>query len=267
MKRVRGGAGLGDSVYVRAIVERLLAAGDKVEVCTHYPEVFADLPVSVKPFDRFNIQVLAHYTAGKLVKTTNQWEDICISAKIEPFTLKISWTVRNKKLVADLLAEAAGRPLVIVGAPHAPMARNDGFGKELLPEKMAFDSVLSGLDGCFTVKIGKAEQPYQISANKDLSGVTSVTDLLDLGLSCDALVGQCSFVIPIAEAFDKPLMTVWAAAGMSPALHYYVSAITPTKVLSKATSWFVRDDWSAEQIEEVIHSFSHYFAKERACAS
>lgn len=254
MKRIRGGNGLGDAIYVRAIAAHLLKAGEKVTVCTSYPGVFSELDVGLEPFTRFNIDVLAHYTAGKNSPGTNQWQDICSSAKVDA-PLGFEWTVRNQALVDEMRAKAAGRPLILVGAPHVPMDRKDGFGMELLPDRDAFQAALAAMDDCFTVQVGHKASPYQIRTDAQLNGGTSVTDLLDLGRSCDALIGQCSFVIPLAEVFDKPLLIVWAARGMEPQMHHYIRSITPQKVLSKPSSSFVVDDWPVEKIQEAARAF------------
>ena len=257
MKRIRGGSGLGDAIYLRSIVEHFIRKGEVVTVCCGYPSVFDGTGATVLPFDRFNIDVLAHYTAGKRKLGTNQWQDICLSAGVE-VPLRFDWTVKNPALIQRLHTQAAGRPLVIVHGGRAPMARVDGFGKELLPEREAFDAALAALSDCFLVQVGKADQVYPLKADVDLNGSTSVSDLLDLGASCDAIVGQCSFVIPLAEAFDKPLLVVWASAGMSPARHYYISSITPSKVLSKPSSKFVMDDWTQQKIREVVRAFRNF---------
>jgi hypothetical protein len=62
-------------------------------------------------------------------------------------------------------------------------------------------------------------------------------------------------VIPLAVVFDKPLLIVWAAQGMSPARHWYISSITPQKVLSKPSSKFVVDDQPLERIQEATRAF------------
>lgn len=246
--RMRGGSGLGDAMYIRPIAEYFVRCGKRVTVCSDFPGVFDGSDVRVVPFDRFNIDVLAHYTQGKRDSTTNQWQDVCRSAGVEEMPLTFSWPVKNKELVERLRTDAAGRRLVLVHGGRAPMARVDGFGKELLPRQEAFDATLSALENCFTVRIGKGCDIYRLNADVDMSNVTTVQDLLDLGVSCDAIVGQCSFAIPLAEVFNKPLMTVWAAHGMQYNMHPYIQQITPKKVLSKPTSHFVVDDWDAEKI-------------------
>lgn len=252
--RIRGGAGLGDAMYIRPIAEHFIRLGESVTVCNDHAEVFIGSGAKVEPFDRHNIQVLAHYVLGKRDTTTNQWQDVCRSAGVD-VPLRFEWPVRNHALVDSLLADAEGRPLVIVHGGRVPMGRTDGFGKELLPERRAFDAVLAELTDCFTVRVGKGADLYPLTVSVDLNGSTSVSDLLDIGSVCDRVVGQCSFAIPLAEVFDKPLLVVWAAHGMQYNMHPYIRQITPQKVLSKPTSRFVVDDWPIERIQEAARAF------------
>lgn len=254
---MRGGSGLGDAIYLRPIVEHFIGEGRRVTICSDYPDVFDGTGAVTNRFDRFNIDVLAHYTAGKRNPDTNQWQDICASARIPEIPLRFEWRVRNHGLMNAIRADAAGRPLVVVHGGRTPMGRKDGFGKELLPEREAFALALLELGDCFTVRVGKGEELYPLPVNVNLQDSTSVTDLLDLARTCDAVVGQCSFAIPIAEVFDKPLLAVWAARGMeSHHVHPYIRQITPQKVLSKPTSSFVVDDWPAERIAAAARSLA-----------
>ncbi len=254
MKRVRGGAGLGDAIYIRAIVEQMLRDNQEVTVCSDYPAVFEQLPgVKTAPFSRENIQVLAHYTLGKTSTTTTQWDDVQRSARV-PAPLKITWTIKNQELVDAIRKDAAGRPVVLVHGGRTPMGRTDGFGAELLPEREPFEQVLDELKHCFRVRVGKGADLYPLTVDVDLNGGTTVTDLLDLGAACDGMVGQCSWVIPLAEVFDKPLLCVWSAAGLrSPTA--YVKLITPEKVLHKSTSRWVIDDWTERNIRDMARVF------------
>lgn len=244
---------MGDAIYIRPIVEHFIGQGQIVTVCSDYPGVFTGTGATVVPFDRFNIDVLAHYTTGKRDTSTNQWQDICRSARVN-VPLSFEWTVKNRKLVEALRADAKGRPLIMVHGGRTPMGRADGFGKELLPEREAFDEVMASLEDCFTVRVGKGADLYPLDVDEDLNGTTSITDLLDLAASCDGVVGQCSFAIPIAEVFDKPLLIVWSAAGLR-APHVYLRQITPTKVLSKPSSLYVVDDWPADKIRATVTQF------------
>lgn len=259
MIRIRGGSGLGDAMYVRAVAEYLVSQGHKVEACSNYVDVFAGANVLVTPFRRQRIDRLAHYSTRKGSVGTNQWQDVCDTAGIPRMPLHMDWTVRNAGLVQEVREAAGGKPIVLVHGGRSPMARTDGFGKELLPKVEAFCEVLGELADCFLVQIGRADQIYDLPCDLNLNGATSITDLFDLALSCEAVVGQCSFVIPLAEVFDKPLLIVWAARGMKADMHPYIKQITPQKVLSKSTSMHVVDDWNAERMREAVHAFRDAF--------
>lgn len=254
MTTIRGGRGLGDSIYVRPIVEHLLDSGQRrVIVCSDYPSIFAGLECSVEPHRRDGVDVLAHYTRGKSNPRTTQWEDICASAGIF-VPLKITWQRRHAALIEELRGMARGRPLVLV---HGGRTHRWSQG-HLLPAKRAFDAVLGELKDCFTVRVGGTDAVYPLETSVDLSGRTSVADLIDLGRECDGIVGQCSFAVPLAEVFDKPAMFVWASSGLAPQRHAYLRQITPRKILSKPTSVFVMDSWTDEQIKEEVRAFRLY---------
>lgn len=255
MKIVRGNSGIGDSLYVRAVVEYFLRDGERVTVCANHAEIFYGLDCKIEAHRRDRVTTHAVYTTRKSRTDSNQWQDVCIQAGIPADTpLCFTWQCRNPALIQELRAKANGRPLILVHGGRTPMGRKDGFGKELLPNKAAFDAVLSALGDCYTVRVGKGADAYPLPVSIDLNGATSVSELMDLGQACDAVVGQCSFAIPLAEGFDKPAIFVWAAAGFK-AQHAYIRQIRPEKVLSSERSAFVLDSWSREQIIEEVHAF------------
>lgn len=251
--RIRGGSGLGDAVYIRPVAEHFERLGHKPTVHCDYPEVFAGSGINVEPFRRDRIDVLAHYVAGKSNPATTQWQDVCKSAGIQA-PLSFDWPIRNQKLVDGLRAQANGRKLVLVHGGRAPMARTDGFGKELLPDRKAFHAALEVMQNCMLVKIGKGSVTYGVHADVDLTDKTSITDTLDLFRACDGVIAQCSFAIPMAEVFDRPLLVVWAGGGLV-ASHIYVRQITPAKILSKPSSTYVMDDWETWRIQEGAYAF------------
>lgn len=253
MRRIRGSSGIGDALYVRPFVEHFARLGERLIVCTSYPDVFLGTDAKFEPFTRLKIDIVATYTLGKNNPATTQWQDVCACAGVN-LPLQIQWQPRNQALVQELRAKANGRPLALVHGGRVPMGRTDGFGKELLPQRRAFEAALAELADCYTVRIGKGADLYPLPVSLDLNGLTSVPDLIDLGQSCDGVVGQCSFAVPLAEVFDKPLMAVWAEKGMK-AQQAYVRQITPQKVLSKETSSFVIDNWTDEQIREEVRAF------------
>lgn len=258
LRRIRGGSGLGDSLYLRPIVDHFLLHGDRVQVMSNYSDIFIGSKAEVEPFGRKNINVVAHYSWAKNNQATNQWQDICANARLpRVLPLRINWRVRNEALIEKLRAEAGDREIVLVHGGRIPMGRTDGFGKEILPAQEAFNFVLKKLKHCYTVRIGEQrEQLYEVQTNRRLLG-TSVSDLLDVAVSCKALVGQCSFIVPLAEVFDKPLLTIWANSGLHSSTAF-VRLITPRKVLSKSSSWYVQDNWAPERIDAVLQDWIQF---------
>lgn len=255
MKRLRGGSGLGDSVYLRPIVDHLIAQGERIAVMSFYPDVFIGSGATVLPFGKERIDVLAHYAGGRMDQASTQYADMLRSARLPiDLPLRFKWTVRNQGLIADLLREAAGDPIVLVHGGRAPFGRSDGYGKEMLPVREAFEAVLGVLADCFTVRIGKGEQFYSLPAELDWNNRTSVSDLLDMVSICDAVVTQCGFPVPMAECFDKPLLGIWSTRGLA-SPDAIIASITPAKILSKPSSCFVRDDWGAQRIQAGTRAF------------
>jgi ADP-heptose:LPS heptosyltransferase len=144
------------------------------------------------------------------------------------------------------------------------MGRTDGFGAELLPQPRAFETALRSLDSCFRVQIGDAKQLYRLPHDLSLNGKTSISDIIDIGSICNGIVAQCSFCVPLAEAFNKPFLAVWAAAGMAPGVHKYLRAITPKKILSKPSSHHVVDTWSETDIRLAAMTFMRWPKQEAA---
>lgn len=257
MKRIRGGRGLGDALYVRPVVEHFVRSGEQVTVCSDYADVFIGSGAEVARFSRTGCDVVAHYTHGKAKLDTNQWQDVCALAGVGELALSFRWEVQHQALVSDIKAMARGRPIVMVNGGRPPMDRADGYGFEMLPRREAFDAVLAALDGCFTVEVGKGTELYPLTADVDLSGLTSPADLLDIASVASGLVGQCSFMIPLAEALDKPLLVVWAAKGLTSATEF-IRQCTPQKILSKPSSRWVMDDWAIERIQEAARAFRQF---------
>jgi hypothetical protein len=250
--RVRGGSGLGDSLYLRPIAENLAKHGP-VTACSNYPDVFRGSGVRVDPFRRDHIDIVAHYINGKSNSGTTMWQDICANARVDA-PLKFEWTVGNADLIRGLKDRAQGRPMVLVHSGREPMGRKDGFGLDLLPIRAAFCAVLWSLMDCFTIRIGSGNVIYDIPCEADYYGKTSVGELIDIASVCDGVVSMCGFPVPMAECLDKPLLAVWAAKGLVSA-NQFIRTCTPSKILSKATSSFVMDDAPLDKLQESAHAF------------
>lgn len=245
---LRGGSGLGDSIYLRPIAEHLIAQGKQVVVLSNFPDIFIGSGATVERFKKERATFVAHY-AGRRAQPTTQYEDMCITAGLPVLPLTFNWKIRNPDLIGELRERADRRKIVVVHGGRPPFGRSDGLGIEMVPRREAFDAVFDAISDCFLVCIGMDKQIYPMRCDWDLSGKTSVSDLLDLGKSADGFVGQCSFIIPLAEVFDKPLLIVWGAKGLI-SLHPTIRLIKPRKILHKASSHYAMDDWTEERIKE-----------------
>lgn len=253
--RVRGGSGLGDSIYLRPVVDHLERAGKAVTVMSHHPDVFIGTRAEVIPVNKARpVDCIAHYTTERFRQTSTQWQDILRTGKLPAdLPLRFTWNARNATLLERVKREAGGDPILLVHGGRAPFGRSDGYGKFLMPRQEGFQDVLNGFADCFTVRIGQAEQ-YLLSVAMDLTGRTTVSDLLDLATICDGVVTQCGFPVPMAECFGKPVLAVWSARGLA-AGDKIIRSITPAKVLCGGYERFVVDEWPASQRQEVVRSW------------
>ncbi len=259
MRSIRGGSGLGDSLYLQSVVRHLVEQGHELRVHSDYPAVFSPLEgrVQVAPFTRIGVDIMAHYTTRKGLSGTDQFEDMCINAGINgPVDLRMDWQPRNRALIDKL--KNKGVPVVCVQLPRAPMGRSDGFGKELLPDCRVIQHLINDLrDQAYIVQIGSGEPLFRFTGiNLDLAGQTSVSDLIDVASVADGFIGYVSFVVPLAESLGKPALMVWSSKGLRAPLRY-VRQITPKKILHKDSSIAVIDDWAQERITGALNAFRH----------
>jgi hypothetical protein len=253
-KTIRGGQGIGDALYVQAVARHYVAKGTKLRVATSWPEIFKPLGVEIIPFTRQGIDILAHYSMRKRYKETTQFKDVCLQAGItENIDLKIDWKITNPELVKSLKTD---KKLCIVQMPRNPMGRTDGFGKELLPDCKVIQGIINALKSTYTIaQIGAGEAIYKFEGvDIDLSNKTSVNELLDIASEADMFLGYCSFVIPLAESFDKPALIVWSSKGLR-SVDPYIHTITPEKILHKQSSKFVIDNWEHQKITDIVNEF------------
>lgn len=252
MRSIRGGRGIGDSLYVQAIARHLVNRdGKQLKVCSDWPDIFRPLGKMAKvvPFTRLGIDILAHYSLRKKHKETTQFKDCCLQAGInEPVDLKLDWTPHNLALIASL---QQGKPIVLVQLPRNPMGRTDGFGKELMPDCRVIQKLINHVkDRATIVQIGSGAPLFRFEGiDIDLANKTSLRDLLDVASVADGFLGYCSFIVPLAESFDKPGLFVWSRKGLN-VNQPYIKAITPQKILEKTTSKFLIDDCSDDEIRQ-----------------
>jgi hypothetical protein len=244
---VRGGMGIGDALYVQSIARHWTETGQKVQVCSAWDEIFSQIPVKVTPFTRLGVDRVAHYTMRKAIGGTSQFRDCCISAGIkEGIDLRLDWKRTSEPEIPK------GKPVVVVALPRSPMGRTDGFGAEVLPDCRVIQRLIDELHGTATiVQVGKGEPLFKFDRiDVDLSNRTSVSQMLDIASMADGFLGYCSFLIPLAESFNKPGIYVWSSKIRK--AQAFVRQMTPEKVLHRPNG---RAIWDDERVTGVLDGF------------
>lgn len=264
--RIRGGSGLGDAIYLQSIVRHLVYQGHKnLEVVCNYKDLFRFLPnVRVQPFVRAFVDIVAHYPSRRAFPETTQFEDMQIVGKIKgPVEMRIDWEVINKDLVNSILDKANGRPILWASVARDPMGRTDKFGIDLLPPQKPYNEALEILsEHYFILEVGKGPAIYPLKhLNHSLMDKTSISDLLDIGSICDAFIGQCGYVIPLAESFHKKLLVVWNHKQFESVFpngqpNKFIRYCTPKKILHRRdTSSFIMDSDPKDKRDKKIQEF------------
>lgn len=251
---IRGGSGLGDAIYVQSVVRHLVEQGRQLEVCTAWPDVFRPVADKVRfsPFRRGNVTYVAHYADRRGVVGTTQFEDCCIKAGVpKDVDLRLDWTPLNGGLVQQL--RGIRKPIVVVQMPRAPFGRVDGQYTEFAPQ---WGRVQQAIDligrRAFTIMVGSGVPDVKYSGiDLDLSNQTSVSDLIDVGYAAHGFLGQCSFIIPLAESFRKPVQLIWSRAGLK-SRHEVIRQMTPAKILHRPISHAVIDDCSDSELRQAV---------------
>lgn len=264
--RVRSGWGLGDGLYLQAVVRYLVGKGHRVEACSEWPDLFRPLAhaVVVSPFRRERVDIVAHYTTRKNIEDTTQFQDCCIMAGIEePVELKLDWEPINGRLVRQI--QSVEKPVILVQLPRTPMGRTDGFAREVLPDCTTIQKVIDHIgERAFFIQVGSGEALFEFQGiDLDLASKTSVTDLLDVAFAADGMLGYCSFAVPLAESLDKPALFVWSRRGTR-SRNRFIKAITPRKILHGAQSSFIFDDANKDTIEQAADALLEQAGSQRA---
>lgn len=246
MISIRGGAGLGDSIYLCAIAAHLVREGYKVEACSNWPDLFRYTGVEVSPFRRERINRLAHYSARKGFVGSTQFQDCCASARVKDVALTLPWIAAEVSIP---------RPFVCVQLPRSPMGRRDGFGKEILPDCGKIQQAINMLRGRATVvQIGAGQPLYRFDGiDIDLANKTTVAGMIDVASHASAFIGYPSFIVPLAEALDKRALLVWSRKGLASGT-LYVRQITPQKVIHKASSRWVIDNCNEAALQDEVNA-------------
>ena len=252
---IRSGSGLGDSLYLQGVVRELVNRGETdITVRTNFPDVFHSIKdhIHTVPFTKENTKQTAVYTL-RMGEPTSYFQDCCISAGLQgSVDFKMDWSVKNTDLIAEL--KSHNKPILLVQMVRKPMARDDGFAENLVPNCDRIQEALDQIgDKAYKVLIGAGENLHPFEGiDLDLSNKTTLHDILDLGYSCDAMLGYCSFMVPLAEQFSKNVLFIWSRKGLKDK-HSFVRKVTPRKVLHRKSSRYVIDDCTPQELEKAVN--------------
>lgn len=254
---IRCGSGLGDAIYLQSIARHYVECGYEVEVCSAWRDVFIPLngKVTVSPFRRNDINRIAHYASRRQYENTTQWQDCCINGRAPLETeLRIDWSPLNVDLISKL--QYPGRPIIVVQMPRAPFGRTDGYGVEFLPDCLVMQRAINRIGSrALLVQIGNGEPFHKFTGiDMDLANKTTVSDVFDIGYAAHGFFGYCSFMVPLAESFCKPLQLVWSRRGLE-SQHEPVRQMTPQKILHRPSSRAVIDDCGEGILNGAIDAF------------
>lgn len=232
---IRGGSGLGDALYLQSVCRHLIAIGRTNLVArTDYPDVFLPLAgkIGIKEFTKTGVGIIGHYSMRRQIQETSQFKDCCLQAGItSPVELKLDWRVNPPPV--DL--RAYGKRIAVIGLPRPPMARKDGFGRELLPRKDAYQRMVDGARaaGYLTVQVGAGNPVYHLQGiDIDLANKTTIPELFDIVAASDVVVCYPSFLVPLAESLGKQFICLFAMEGLK-CDRNFLRWVTPEKVIHR----------------------------------
>ena len=214
MKIVKGASGFGDAIYLRVIVEWLLAnRPNDYMILTKYPEVYKDLPVQTADLHSKmynNVSYYCQYLSGKGLFTTTQWEDMLNRAKLPyfPFTSSLKYLS---------LLDLTLLNTVIVIPPYNAMNGAKGTFP-LIPKFKEFSDYTAKYSDVIYLK-----QKYPF------------LDLVKMFSSCKLVVAQQGWATALAEMVDTPIHVIFTKRALNDN-YKFISTITPKKILTKPTS-------------------------------
>jgi hypothetical protein len=210
--------GLGDAIYLRAIVLHLLKRGEGVAVFTKWRDVFSDLPVQIRETPEaaaHQVRYLHNSSDRALPKGMTDFAMRCRQAGIkEPVELRMDWQVRNPALLDQIKRDAAGRKILVYQC--ARQVRSEASAL-LKPRRAVFNKFIADHDDYYRIKIGHpphVEDDQEAKCELDLFGKAFIHDSFDIGTIGDLLFGQHCFVLCMAEAMNKPYVCMFARAAL-----------------------------------------------------
>lgn len=211
-----GPKGLGDAIYLRAIVLHFLEIGKPVTVYTFWPDVFSGLPVEVKsavgvsgdPGEGLKLRGAFYCLQcnAPAMRVLTQFQMMCLQAGVEtPIALRADWKVRNRTLVDSVREQARGKPVLLYQAPKRATKPY-----QFPPDSGEFQKFLLN-DAHFRVKVGHPNYgDDEFPSDRNLFGLCSVSDLFDLASVADLCYAEPSYLPILAQAMDRRFVCMFS---------------------------------------------------------
>lgn len=211
--------GLGDAIYMRAIVLFLTGQGERVRVYTRWPQVFRDTSAELAAPSEITGEVDIRHAAACVgcrhptVRPLDMFTRECLRAGLgRAVPLQMSWRVTDAAIVERVRSAARGRPVLI----YQPLKRAENYEQRLMrPDAEAYRAgLLAGR--YFRVKLGSPASCDDdgLPCDLDLFGQTSVEQAFDVATIAERIYCEPSYLAILAEAMDKPYTCMFARAGL-----------------------------------------------------
>lgn len=222
-----GPKGLGDAIYLRAIVLHLLRDRPEITVFTSWPEVFADLPVATRlraeAWPRDDETAIRYAISPNRLRHLgpcegSEFATSCRQAGLtETADLILGWRVRDRGRRDEIRRQFRGRSICLYQPPKRP--KNE-LQKLLSPNRKSFRRALKTLGAHHAlIKIGHPEYVLggaDLPCDLDLTGPDTVSLIFDLSTVADFFFGEaCCFVPVLAQAAGKPFACMFSRRALA----------------------------------------------------
>lgn len=236
MIEIKGSKGLGDAIYLRAVVLHLLDQGHRVTVYTPWPVMFEDLAVKIRPVAACeglaSLRFAAYSTARTNPDGISNFEAACGKAQIkEPVALRLDWKVSRPQLVEQILTKAAGRKIFVYQPPKRP---HNPEQELLRPTRKVYNQFVADHADHYRIKLGQApyvDEDAGAPCELDLFGKASIRDAFDIGTVGDLFFGESCYVPMLGEAMDKRFAVMFTRRALNSDTR--VRNLTPERLFHK----------------------------------
>lgn len=228
MIHVSAAKGLGDAIYLRAIVLQMLDRGDEVTVHTTWPDVFLGLPVKLKaqrdeiPGADWHLATACLRCRLQITQSLDQFRMAAMQAGLEnPGAPELRWKVTDLAWLEGIKRASGGRPIML----YQPLKRSHNeVGRLLRPDVGAFAARVSSFrDEFYRIKVGHPdflEDDPRLECEMNLFGKTSVAPLIDLATIAEQIFCEVSALLGLAQCLRKRVVCMFSRKASESPYHY-----------------------------------------------